>query len=134
MMRAVPSRLSVQTHVIKAGGRSLDALLVGENLWKTTPVDFARNLRAAEIQWLDVDKTRARFFGCGLNLLGGKLAVLEANCDFKDGMLAGTSISLYNRGDSVAATESAVEFERKIAEINDANGGSRPRASETQYP
>lgn len=80
MMRAVPSRLSVQTHVIKAGGRSQDGLLVGENLWKTTPVDFARNLRAADIQWLDADKTRARFFGRGLNLLGGKLAVRGGLC------------------------------------------------------
>jgi len=123
MTLAVPSTLSAQTDAATARGRSLDALLVGNDLWKITPTDFSGNLSAAGIQWLDADKTRARFFGSNLNLIGGKLAVIEANCDFKDGMLAATSISLYNRGDSVTATESAVEFEQKVAGIKDALSG-----------
>ena len=123
MILAVPSTGSAQTDAAKAHGRSLDALLVGNDLWKTTPTDFSRNLSTAGIQWLDADKTRARFFGGDLNLIGGKLAVIEANCDFKDGMLAAISISLYNRGDSATATESAVEFEQKVAGIKDALSG-----------
>ena len=123
MALAVPSMVSAQTQATKASGRSLDALLVGNDLWKTTPSDFARLLDAADIQWLDADKTRARFFGRDLTLIGGKLTVLEANCDFKDGMLAGTSISLYNRGDSVTATESPAEFEKKVTGIKDALTG-----------
>ncbi|MEN9974871.1 MAG: hypothetical protein RLZZ282_877 [Verrucomicrobiota bacterium] len=49
-----------------AAGRSLDALLTGEQRWDTTADAFTKELGGAGIQWLDAGKSRARFFGAGL--------------------------------------------------------------------
>lgn len=103
-----------------AARRSLDALLTGDHLWETTPEQFAQILSRAGVQWLDAGKTRARFFGARLALADGKVVVVEANCDFKDGKLASTSISLFNRGDSKTAANSERDFEQQVTVIKDA--------------
>ena len=101
-------------------GRSLDALLTGDALWDTTPDQFAQTLGPAGVQWLDTGKSRARFFGPGLTIAEGKVVVLEANCDFKEGKLAGSSISLFNRGDSVKVAANEREFEQQVTAIKEA--------------
>lgn len=103
-----------------AGGRSLDALLTGDGLWETTPDQFARNLGRAGVQWLDTAKTRARFSGAGLTIAEGKVVVMEANCDFKDGKLAVSNISLFNRGDSTKVAASEGDFEQQVTVIKEA--------------
>ena len=103
-----------------AARRSLDALLTGDHLWETTPEQFAQILSRAGVQWLDAGKTRARFFGARLALADGKVVVVEANCDFKDGKLASTSISLFNRGDSDKSAASERDFEQQVTVIKEA--------------
>ena len=39
---------------------------------------------------------------------------IEATCDFKNGRLAATSISLYNRGDSKEKMSTAGDFEKQV--------------------
>lgn len=103
-----------------AAGRSLDALLTGDQRWDTTADAFTKELGGAGIQWLDAGKSRARFFGGGLTIASGKVVVMEANCEFKDGKLATTSLSLFNRGDSEKAAESERDFEQQATVIKDA--------------
>lgn len=104
--------------------RPLDALLSGETLWDTSPEQFEEKLKDANIQWLDASKSRARFFGGGLTICEGKIEVLEANCDFKDGKLAATSMSLYNRGDSAKDPSTPAEFEKQIDAFKSALTGT----------
>lgn len=104
---------------VKAGARSLDALLTGDRLWETTPEKFGKELGSARVQWLDAEKSRARFFGEGLSISEGKVVVMEANCEFKDGKLATTSMSLFNRGDNETAAGSEQDFEQQVTLIKD---------------
>jgi hypothetical protein len=112
-----------QTAKKKTGGvdtpRPLDELIGGAGLWDTTPDQFAEKFKALGLQWLDQGKTRARFFGKGLQLFDGEISVLEANADFKDGKLAAASISLYNRGDSASDPASPAEFEKQVTGFKD---------------
>jgi len=100
--------------------RSLDALLTGDQLWQTTPEAFAQELGGAHVQWLDAEKARARLFGEGLTISAGKVVVKEANCEFKDGKLATTSLSLFNRGDSETTAGTERDFEQQVTVIKDA--------------
>jgi hypothetical protein len=105
----------------KAGAtsRALDALLNGDSLWETPPAEFEVNLKAAKVQWLDQDKTRARFFGQGLQIFDGEIKPLEATCDFANGKLASSSISIYNRGDSTSKFGNAADFEKEVSTLKD---------------
>lgn len=99
--------------------RPLDELITGDALWDTTPDQLEEKFRSMGLQWLDQGKTRARFFGQGMQVFDGALKILEANSDFKDGKLAATSVSLYNRGDSVKDPATIAEFEKQVSEFKD---------------
>jgi hypothetical protein len=109
--------------------RPLDDLITGDSLWETTPGQFEEKFKTQGLQWLDQGKTRARFFGRGLQVFDGEIKILEATSDFKDGKLAATSVSLYNRGDSASDPSSAAEFEKQVSGFKDiltARLGVRP--------
>ena len=110
-----------KTRVTKTDGpRNLDALIAGDDLWDTTPEKFEEKFKGLGLQWLDAGKTRARFFGKGYQLFEGDVPVLEATADFKDGKLATSSISIFNRGDSANDPVNAAAFEKQVAAIKDA--------------
>ncbi|MCE9517988.1 MAG: hypothetical protein K8R87_00210, partial [Verrucomicrobia bacterium] len=104
---------------IDSTARPLDELITGDTLWDTTPEQLEEKFKPIGLQWLDKEKTRARFFGKGLQIFDGELKILEANSDFKSGKLAATSISLYNRGDSVNDPSSLAEFEKLVTDFKD---------------
>lgn len=99
--------------------RPLDELIMGESLWDTTSDQFEEKFKTQGLQWLDQGKSRAHFFGQGLQLFGGEIKILEATSDFKDGKLAATSISIYNRGDSATDPSSVAEFEKQVSGFKD---------------
>ncbi len=103
----------------KSTVRSLDELIASDTLWDTTPEQLEQKFQTMGLQWLDQEKSRARFFGKGYQLFNNELKVLEANSDFKNGKLAATSISLYNRGDSASDPSSLAEFEKQVSNIKD---------------
>ncbi len=113
-------QVTAQSPSTSKGSRPLDALLVGDGLWELSQDEFQTKLEGSGIQWLDSARTRARFFGQGLSLFDNKVAVIEANCDFKDGKLASTSLSLYNRGDSISDPKTQDEFEKQVLVTKDA--------------
>ncbi len=99
--------------------RPLDELITGDAIWDTTPDQLEEKFKSVGLQWLDQGKTRARFFGQGFQLFDGDINILEANSDFKDGKLAATSISLYNRGDSASDPTNLAEFEKQVSTFKD---------------
>jgi len=99
--------------------RSLDELITGDSLWDTTPDQLEEKFRTQGLQWLDQGRTRARFFGQGLQLFDGEIKILEATSEFRNGKLATTSLSLYNRGDSASDPSSAAEFEKQVSGFKD---------------
>lgn len=99
--------------------RPLDDLITGETLWDTTPDQFEEKFKPMGLQWLDQEKTRARFFGKDFQIFAGEIKILEANADFKNGKLAATSISLYNRGDSANDPANVADFEKLVSSFKD---------------
>jgi hypothetical protein len=95
--------------------RPLDALVVGDQLWETTPETLAQTFKG--VQWLSDAKDQARFFGKGLHVWNHELSVLEAIAEFQNGKLARVNLSLFNRGDSEKQLSNRNEFEAEVDQL-----------------
>ncbi len=99
--------------------RSLDGLIMGDQLWETTTESFEAQFKPLGLQWLSEKKDQARFFGEGFQLFEDEIPVLEAVADFQDGKLARANLSLYNRGDSKMDPKNLAEFEALVNKLRD---------------
>ena len=77
---------------VKVFAHCLDDLISGASLWEAGADQFEVKFKPLGLQWLDQGKTRARFFGRGLQVFDGEIKILEATSDFKDGKLAANRV------------------------------------------
>ena len=117
---------------------NLDSLLNFAALWNLSADDFEKNYtpkaakqedqkKPPQFEWLNTDKTRARFsrqmfsnVETKLSMFAGSIKVEEAVVEFVNGKAARSTISFYNRGDS--GDIAVADFERIFKTIGQGLG------------